>query len=303
MNSGSHLINGGVCRDWGEYRHEASRRNKRQVRPMRRHDAPPSSGSSEGVISRRPTLFRALGRGEPPVTIDVEGLRYQREAVLKHDSWAATAVFSDQGGHRVACKFNRTHRLFFLPMGWLGRRLAQREWEALQRLRGTEGVPTAIGPVSAGGIVLRNAVAHDWIEGETFKPWLRVDEHFFPRLHEVIAALHSLDMAYVDMSKWENILVGNDGRPYLLDYQIHCHLSRRWPARWALRWLQSADLYYLRRQWLRARPDQVSPADREAWMRQPGLVHVCETLGAPWRWVRLRILALFGVKSDPRRAV
>lgn len=247
-------------------------------------------------------MFRALGRDEPPATIIIEGCRYSRESVLKHDSWAATAVFSDPGGHRVACKFNRTHRLFCVPMRWLGRRLAQREWKALQRLSGTEGVPTPVGPVSADGMLLPNAVAHRWIEGETFKPWLRVDEHFFPRLREVIATLHSLDMAYVDMSKWENILIGNDGRPYLLDYQIHFHLPRRWPARWMLRWFQSADLYYLHRQWLRARPDQVSPEDREAWMRQPGLVYVCETLGAPWRWLRLRILALFGETIDARRA-
>jgi hypothetical protein len=270
---------------------------------MNRSDGSSSNCSSEGVIPRRPTLFRALGHGEPPATIEIEGRRYRREAVLKHDSWAATAVFSDSEGRRIAGKFNRTHRLFLLPMEWLGRRLAQREWRALQRLRGTEGVPTPIGPVSADGVLLRNAVAHDWIEGATFKPWLQVDEHFFPRLREVIATVHSLDMAYVDMSKWENILVGNDGRPYLLDYQIHFHLPRPWPGRWLLRSLQAADLFYLHRQWLRARPDQVSPVDREAWMRPPGLVHVCETLGAPWRWFRLRILALFGVKSDPRRAV
>jgi hypothetical protein len=268
---------------------------------MRQIDGLQSGGSSEGVIPRRPTLFRALGRGEPPATIDIDGRRYQREVVLKHDSWAATAVFSDSSGHRIACKFNRAHRLFFLPMGWLGRHLAQREWKALQRLNGTDGFPTPVGPISADGVFLPNAVAHEWIEGETFKPWLPVDEHFFPRLRAMIATLHTHDMAYVDMAKWENILVGNDGRPYLLDYQIHFHLPRHWPGRWWLRCLQAADLYYLHRQWLRARPDQVSPADRDAWMREPGLVQLGETLGGPWRWLRLRILAIFGVKVDVRR--
>lgn len=269
---------------------------------MSRHDSPASHGSSEGVIPRRPNLFRALGHEEPPAAIDIDERRYFREAVLKHDSWAATAVFSDASGHRIACKFNRTHRLFLLPMGWLGRHLARREWNALQRVRGEAGFPVPAGPVVADGVLLRNAVAHHWIEGETFKPWLPVDEYFFPRLRAMITTLHAHDMAYVDMAKWENLLLGSDGRPYLLDYQIHFHLPRRWPGRWLLRWLQAADLYYLHRQWLRARPDQVSPADREAWLREPGLVHIGERLGGPWRWTRLRILALFGVKRDPRRA-
>lgn len=269
---------------------------------MRPRAAPSPHGSSEGVIPRRPALFRALGRDEPPAAIDIAGCSYRRETVLKHDSWAATAVFCGSSGDRVACKFNRTHRLLGMPMGWLGRRLAQREWRALRRLAGTPGVPIAVGPVRAGGVLLHNAVAHRWIEGETFKPWLRVDADFFPRLGALVAALHALNMAYVDMSKWENILVGSDGRPYLLDYQIHLHLPHRFPFRWVLRSFQAADLYYLRRQWRRARPDCVSPADREAWRRQPGLVFICEALGPAWRGVRLRVLRLFGVKVDGRRA-
>lgn len=111
---------------------------------MKRNDGPPSRGSSGGGIPCRPTLFRALGQGEPPATIEING-------------------------RRVACKFNRTHRLFFLPMGWLGRHLTERECNALQRLKGMQGFPVPAGPVFAKGILLRNAVAHDWIEGETFK--------------------------------------------------------------------------------------------------------------------------------------
>ena len=119
----------------------------------------------------------------------------------------------------------------------------------------------------------------------------------------MIATIHAHDMAYVDMAKWENLLIGHDGHPCLLDYQIHFHLPHPWPLRWVLRYVQSADLFYLHRQWMRARPDQASPTDRTAWMREPGLVRIGEILGVPWRWVRLRILALFRVKIDPRRAI
>jgi hypothetical protein len=150
--------------------------------------------------------------------------------------------------------------------------------------------------VLAGGRVLPNAVAHDWIDGQTFAPGVHVDERFFPRLRAMVAELHSRDLAYVDLSKWENILVGDDGRPYLIDYQIHFHLPPRWPLRWWLRWLQAADLYYLHRHWSRARPEQL-PAEKGAlWKRQPGIVWIAETLGVGCRTLRRLLLRLLGVR-------
>jgi hypothetical protein len=206
-------------------------------------------------------------------------------------------------GQRVACKFNRVHRLLLLPMAWLGRRLAQREQRVLQLMQGKPGFPNWPGPVRVDGQVWPNAIAHGWIEGQTFRPWLRVDDQFFPRLEGMIAALHAHGIAYVDMSKWENILVGDDGLPYLLDYQVHVRLPRWGPLGWLLRRIQKADLYYLHRHWLRARPDQFSPGERDRWTRASMLIRLVERLGAPWRALRKSVLRLFGVHGDPRRLV
>lgn len=263
----------------------------------------PAAGafSSEGPIARRPDVFRALGPREPPDTIEIRDRSYRRVSILKHDSWAATAVYSDDAGSSIACKFNRVHRLFGVPMAWLGRRLARREEHVFQRLTGVMGFPRWSGPIVAGGRHVPHAVAHAWIEGRTFKPWLPVDAAFFPRLEAMLDALHARGIAYMDMSKWENILIGDDGRPYLVDYQVHVRLPRVWPLRWMLRQLQDADRYYLRRHWARTRPDQLSAAERDLSLACPLVVRLCEPLGAPWRWLRGTVLRSCGVRTDARR--
>jgi hypothetical protein len=101
------------------------------------------------------------------------------------------------------------------------------------------------------------------------------------------------------MSKWENVLIGADGHPYLLDFQIHFRLPRGWPLRWLLTWIQKVDLYYLHRHWSRARPDQVSAEQLRDWARQPMAVRVGEGLGVWLRPVRVLILRLFGVRGVP----
>ena len=71
----------------------------------------------------RPKLFRALGKHEPPPAITIGDDRYELVEVLKHDSWAATAIYAS-AAEKVVCKFNRLQRIGLLPMRWLGRKLA-----------------------------------------------------------------------------------------------------------------------------------------------------------------------------------
>src|SRR5208282_5327926 len=103
-----------------------------------------------------------------------------RAAVLKYDSWAATALYPNSDSHAVVCKFNRVHRLLLLPTAWMGRWLARRDEKVLRVVVGVAGVPRWAGRSHADGRPCLHAVAHDWIEGETFKPWRQVDEAFFP---------------------------------------------------------------------------------------------------------------------------
>src|SRR5437763_754353 len=72
----------------------------------------------------------------------------------------------------------------------------------------------------------------------------------FTALEELLDHVHRRGMAYVDLHKRENILVGEDGRLYLLDFQISFCMRAWWPAnalpvRILLKILQQSDRYHL----------------------------------------------------------
>ena len=84
-------------------------------------------------------------------------------------------------------------------------------------------------------------------------------------------------MAYVDLEKCENVLVGDDGLPHLFDFQISWYWSRRWggellPLRVMRGWFQRGDRYHLIKLRRRTRPDQLSPEVLAASYRKPWYV-------------------------------
>lgn len=253
-------------------------------------------------MARRPEVFRALGAGDPPAEVETAGRPWRLLRVLKHDSWAATAVYHGDGGEKIVVKFNRTHPLpGGVPAGWLGRRLAEREARVFRMMEGWPGFPRWTGPVIIEGVECPSAVGHHWIEGEPWSPSARVGDGFFPELSGMLEAFHARGFAYVDMSKWGNILVGADGRPHLLDYQI-CFPGGRGPVtRWIAKRLQAGDRYYLRRHWRRCRPDQVPAAQTDGWSDEPPHIWLAERAGPFFRGIRILVLKLHGVRGDPRK--
>ncbi|MCP4286117.1 MAG: hypothetical protein GY792_16985 [Gammaproteobacteria bacterium] len=257
--------------------------------------------SMDRSVHCRPALFRALGYADPPRVIELGGKLCHRIEILKHDSWAATAIYTDDLGCHAACKFNRVQPILFLPVKLLGKRLGSRETRAIRMMQDTEGFPHWSGTVSVDGRELPNAVAHDWIEGRPFVPSKALlDREFFPRLWRMYRVLHERDIAHVDSSKWGNILVGEDGRPHLIDFQVHLFVPPDSAFRWLLCWFQAADRYHVYRNWLRVHPDQVPRKDRDLSKHRPGFIRLAEALGPAWRGLRILILRMAGVRQEAR---
>jgi len=253
-------------------------------------------------VRKRPAFLRALGPDDPPTSLLVGELEFWCENVLKHDSWAATACYVSSAGDRIAVKFNRRQSLFGLPMGWLGRSLARRELGILRDMHECEGFPREVSPVIVHHREWPNIAAHEWIDGHPFHRAEPVDDEFFPRLRSMLETLHRHDVAYVDLGKAENILVGDDGRPYLLDYQIH--YRRRWwdLFGYVLRSLQATDLYHLHKHWSRCRPDQLTPEELDLDRFRPWVVRVAHRVQPYLRAFRRRILISLGVRKKDGKA-
>jgi hypothetical protein len=265
-----------------------------------------ADGSSAGRTRPRPAVLRALGHAEPPPRVELDGETFHHVETLKHDSWAATAVY--RSATRTAkCKFNRTQAIFLLPMTWLGRLLAGRERWFTDRLAGIQGIPESLGDVCVDGRPLDNAVAHAWIEGHALAEGERVDDLFFPALEAILGAVHRRGVAHVDLHKRENLLVDTAGRPHLIDYQISFGLPAdgrvsRVVLGGLLRLLQRCDQYHLLKHRVKHRPDQIglSMADmnrlRPWWIRAPRCVAV------PFRTVRRRLLTALSIRSKTGHA-
>ena len=176
--------------------------------------------------------------------------------------------------------------------------LAARECAAFEKLQDVAGVPKLIERWS------RTGVLREFVEGHPLSKGERVNDAFHDRLRGLVETIHNRGMAYVDLEKCENVLVGDDGLPHLFDFQICWYVPRRfggelWPMTVLRRWFQRGDLYHLAKLQRRTRPDQMSAESLAASYRKPWYVHVHRFVTYPFTWCRRRVLD----RLDPRRRV
>jgi len=256
-----------------------------------------SDAHTSSSVRPRPAMFRALGKAEPPESVDVRGTAYRRITLYKHDSWAATALYESAGGERIVCKFNRQQRIGFIPMRWLGRLLARHEGKLLRALDDLPQVPCWSGEVMVDGQHQRHAVAHVYVPGNPLRKHDSLAPEFFDVLRSLLAEMHRRGIAYVDLHKRENILVGEDGQPHLIDFQISQMLPRWWPLGTILRVLQRSDEYHLRKHVLHFRPELFVGVPEEHILRRPVWIRLHRLIAVPFRTLRRKLLVMTSVRS------
>lgn len=269
----------------------------------------------------RHAWLRALGPSELPAQITLADGVYAHVRTYKHDFFAATGLYEGPSGKAVL-KVGRTAGLFGFPMQWVGRYLAGHERDIYERVDGLPGVPRCLGRWGPTGFV------HAFVPGHPLQRHEGVDDDFFPALQSLIDAIHARGIAYVDLEKRENILVGDDGRPYLIDFQISWHwpnlrpprgtaapsVSTGWKpvphsvsplqrlvpdelGRYILRVLQRGDRYHLIKHRRRHRPDTLSPEEYAASYRVSPLITLHRRVSAPFTAIRRACLKLLTGRS------
>lgn len=105
---------------------------------------------------------------------------------------------------------------------WLIRRIAgrffiNRETKALERLNGIEGVPSRsyrLNPLM---------LAYPFIEGESLrslrKTRKKLPREFFESFEKLVARMHRRGIVHLDLRNLGNVLLGEDGKPYIIDFQ------------------------------------------------------------------------------------
>ncbi len=212
--------------------------------------------------------LKACGKRGLPETIPVNGRSYRLRQVYKHDFFAATARYSrDSQGDSpqtdsnapasIILKMNRESEFLGLPLAWLGEWMSRRESDNLRLLRGLAGVPHYIGRHGRCGLV------YEYVAGQTLDARPPLPEDFFDQLAALVEEIHRRRIAYMDLNKRGNIIVGADGRPFLIDFQIAWHAQTGLPLLDGflgviLRKLQKEDFYHLSKHKRRFRPDLMS---------------------------------------------
>lgn len=230
----------------------------------------------------------ALGREAPPDPVELPGGTYRLQTVLKHDFFAYTAYYRGERDS-VIVKIGRKAPLWFIPLSWIGRLHAWHEGHVLQALDDLDIVPRFTGYFGKHGL------SHEYVEGRQLARGEHVPDDYFEQLHAGLARIHGRKMAYVDLEKPENVLVGEDGRPYLIDFQIAYRWPFRrggelWPFRWLRKRLQLADLYHARKLQRQMRKDQMSEEEIAASRRRPLPVKLWTQVTRPIVQARRRIM-------------
>lgn len=242
-------------------------------------------------------FLKALGRRPFPRELLLPGGRYGLVRLFKHDFFAATGLFRRSDGHTVVLKIGRTADLLGLPGRWIGRFLARREARIYRALADVECVPAWVAMWEDCGFV------HEFAPGHALQFGEDVGDDFFDQLESLIGTIHSRGMAYVDLEKCENIIVGEDGRPYLIDFQISWYPRsvrvRRSPlVAWFTRLLQGMDEYHLLKHRRKMRPDQLDAAQLAQAYKLPGYLQVHRAVVGPLQKIRRAVLR----RVDPEYA-
>jgi hypothetical protein len=224
------------------------------------------------------------------------GRTYTLEKVLKHDFFAVTARFRGPDGEAVCLKHYHTEPWLGLDLEWAGRLMADREVRHYGLLQNLENVPRLLGRVG------KSAFAHSWVEGNDLLDQKdRLPDDFFERLEALLAAVHARGMAYIDMNKPDNVLVGTDGRPVLIDFQISWAPKPSWGPlgglkRRLLAMFQESDRYHVRKLKRLYRPDLMTPEERAAGKQRPWFLNLHRLIGAPLRDLRRKFLEWVGAR-------
>ncbi|WP_269523980.1 hypothetical protein [Coraliomargarita parva] len=224
----------------------------------------------------------------PERKLTIEGEDYQYDGVLKSDYFSVNYLY--RRGERICVlKVSRFNFMGAFLFQWFARCLHRWEWVVYERLEGIPYIPRLMGRHGNNGLI------HEFIPGSSMKQFInrlkleyRFDprrdfkDSFFPRLQGILKQVHERDVAYIDMAKLDNIIVDENGDPWLIDFQISLAVARQgWLRKLfypAYRHFTREDCYHLLKYKRRYRPDQMTEAETRLVTDRPGLNNLHKNL-------------------------
>jgi len=173
-------------------------------------------------------------------------------------------VIDEEGKRAVVKDFSANG---FLYRNTAGRFLVWREKKAYERLAGIKGIPVFYRAVDGLAIIMEE------IQGKKLKAVHRttgIPEKFYNELNDLLNAIHSAGLAHCDLKRTPNIIVGDDGRPYIVDWSASIFGSefRFFPLSLIYKRFIRDDMDAVIKLKLKYNPELVSQEEKDAYMKR-----------------------------------
>lgn len=234
---------------------------------------------------KRYNKLLALNGKEMPDNVEANEQNWTRIKTFKHDFFAATGLYKNEKGEKAVLKIFRTHSYLYLPYQLLSILEARHETKIYKRLQDTGKVPKFLGRVGRCGIL------HEYVEGKDLLYDVKIDKDFFDGVEVLLKIMHKRGIAYVDTNKPDNILCGDDGKGYLIDFQISW-VQPPFPLNiltypiYAI--LKDSDLYHMRKHRRKFFPESMTK--EELNNSRPWYIKLHRKIANPIRWRRRKYL-------------
>jgi RIO-like serine/threonine protein kinase len=134
--------------------------------------------------------------------------------ILRKPSNTRPAIWiMEEDGVRSAVKDFSVNGFYFRNI--IGRFLVWRECRAYRRLIDLQGVPALLGTKDGLAVFMEEIDGKDL---DSLEPDSSLPENFFRDLKDLVNEIHKQGLVHCDLKRAPNIILGNDGKPYIVDW-------------------------------------------------------------------------------------
>ena len=177
------------------------------------------------------------------------------ELLMKGNAFGKPDLNRVKVGDRILMVKDVKNRNFFFR--WtLGLWLIQKEWKVYSGLNGIEGIPRAVESID------RFAFTIEYVPGVPLRRDEGLPPSFFSDLERVLQEVHSRGIVHLDLLHKGNILISQEGKPYIIDFNSSFSFGERGFLRRflfpGLRWVDYGGLLKLKE---RVSPSLMTPKE------------------------------------------
>jgi RIO-like serine/threonine protein kinase len=134
--------------------------------------------------------------------------------ILRHSSNTRPVIWVVEGkGVRAVVKDFSSTKFFYRNI--IGRFLIWRERRAYETLKGLKGIPAYYGVIDGLALALEEIPSRPL---KKHNKNIKLSDTFFDDLKNIVDSFHRRGLAHCDLKNGANVLVGHDGRPYIVDW-------------------------------------------------------------------------------------